>query len=59
MKNTNSDSAAPAGKRFARSASAMKNTEGLSERLVRLPLWVGLEEVEWVAYQVLRILGEG
>ncbi|WUR12378.1 dTDP-4-amino-4,6-dideoxygalactose transaminase [[Empedobacter] haloabium] len=34
---------APAGTRFGRPAGALPHTEGLSERLLRLPLWVGLE----------------
>jgi dTDP-4-amino-4,6-dideoxygalactose transaminase len=34
---------APAGRRFARTHGALPHTEALSERLVRLPLWVGLE----------------
>ena len=33
----------PAGKRYCRSHGAMANTEALSERLLRLPLWPGLE----------------
>jgi dTDP-4-amino-4,6-dideoxygalactose transaminase len=32
-----------AGRRFARSAGSMKRTDELSGRLVRLPLWIGLE----------------
>lgn len=35
---------APAGKLHTRVHGGMKNTDTLSERLVRLPLWVGLEE---------------
>jgi dTDP-4-amino-4,6-dideoxygalactose transaminase len=34
----------PMGRRVGRSAGSMQHTEALSERLVRLPLWVGLEE---------------
>jgi dTDP-4-amino-4,6-dideoxygalactose transaminase len=34
---------APAGKQFARSHGVMHHTDALSERLVRLPLWVGLD----------------
>ena len=34
----------PAGKRYCRVQGDMANTEALSERLVRLPLWPGLEE---------------
>ena len=33
----------PAGKQFGRSAGNMTVTESLSERLVRLPLWIGME----------------
>ncbi len=35
---------APAGIRFSRFYGDMKNTNELSERLVRLPLWVGLNQ---------------
>lgn len=48
---------APAGKRYARCAGPMTHTEDLSDRLVRLPLWVGLDDVDRVAEEVLRILG--
>lgn len=34
----------PAGKRFGRSIGEMPVTEEVSDRLVRLPLWVGMEE---------------
>ena len=34
---------APAGKRYAREYGALNNTEDLSNRLLRLPLWVGVE----------------
>ena len=34
----------PAGRRHGRAAGDLRHTEALSERLVRLPLWVGLEE---------------
>lgn len=34
---------APAGRRLGRSASALPNTEDLSARLLRLPIWVGIE----------------
>jgi dTDP-4-amino-4,6-dideoxygalactose transaminase len=36
--------ASPAGQRLARAHGDMANTDGLSERLVRLPLWVGVDE---------------
>src|SRR5687768_837339 len=32
----------PAGRRFGRAAGAMPNTDQLSSRLLRLPLWLGL-----------------
>ncbi|QGZ39535.1 dTDP-4-amino-4,6-dideoxygalactose transaminase [Pseudoduganella flava] len=35
---------APAGLRHARAHGELPHTDGLSERLLRLPLWVGLEE---------------
>lgn len=34
---------APAGRKFGRSHGPNSNTDALSERLLRLPLWVGLE----------------
>lgn len=45
---------APAGKKFARAHGDMKNTDGLSDRLLRLPLWVGLAEKQ---KEVLKVLG--
>jgi dTDP-4-amino-4,6-dideoxygalactose transaminase len=33
----------PAGRRFGRTASGMEHTDGLSERLLRLPLWIGVD----------------
>lgn len=36
----------PAGKRFGKVSGNMKNTDLLSENLIRLPLWIGLGEVE-------------
>jgi dTDP-4-amino-4,6-dideoxygalactose transaminase len=35
---------APAGKRYARTHGTLSNTTHLSERLIRLPLWVGLSQ---------------
>jgi dTDP-4-amino-4,6-dideoxygalactose transaminase len=34
----------PMGRRFGRISGALDNTENLSERLVRLPIWLGLED---------------
>ncbi len=33
----------PAGRRFGRVATPMTHTDGLSERLLRLPLWIGVD----------------
>jgi dTDP-4-amino-4,6-dideoxygalactose transaminase len=33
----------PAGRKYGRASSAMSVTDSVSERLVRLPLWIGLE----------------
>jgi dTDP-4-amino-4,6-dideoxygalactose transaminase len=35
---------APAGQRYGRTVGALPVTAGLSDRLVRLPLWVGLDQ---------------
>ncbi len=34
----------PAGRQYGRVSGGLKNTEDLSERLLRLPLWVGVED---------------
>jgi len=34
----------PAGQRFARAHGEMKVTDSISDRLLRLPLWVGMED---------------
>ncbi len=34
----------PAGKQFGRTAGPMRVTDAVSDRLVRLPMWLGLEE---------------
>jgi len=36
----------PAGLKFGRAHGDMKNTNELSERLIRLPLWVGMTEAQ-------------
>ena len=36
----------PAGRRFGRASGDLALTVELSERLVRLPLWIGLERVQ-------------
>lgn len=45
----------PAGKKYGRVSGEMKNTEELSDRLLRLPMWIGLT-VEQQA-NVVNILG--
>lgn len=46
---------APAGRRLGRAAGELPHTQALSDRLVRLPLWVGLEEQqEQVIDQVIQ-----
>ncbi len=36
---------APAGLRYGRAHGNLKNTDYVAERIVRLPLWIGLEEI--------------
>jgi dTDP-4-amino-4,6-dideoxygalactose transaminase len=36
----------PAGKKYARSVGELHHTDDLSDRLLRLPLWVGMEEAQ-------------
>jgi dTDP-4-amino-4,6-dideoxygalactose transaminase len=45
---------APAGKKYARTHGCMKNTDSLSDRLLRLPLWVGLADKQ---KEVLKVMG--
>lgn len=45
---------APAGKQFARTHGELKHTDNLSERLLRLPLWVGLGQRQ---NEVLKVIG--
>jgi len=51
---------APAGKRFGRAHGELTNTDAAGDRLVRLPLWVGMtdEEIERVIAAVVRGVGE-
>lgn len=37
---------APAGKKYGRTHGALTHTDDLSQRLVRLPLWVGITQVQ-------------
>ena len=34
----------PAGRRFGRAHGSMRHTESISQRLIRLPLWIGMEQ---------------
>jgi dTDP-4-amino-4,6-dideoxygalactose transaminase len=36
----------PAGRRYGRAHGVLRNTEELSERLIRLPLWIGLDDLQ-------------
>lgn len=45
---------APAGRKFARVHGNLTHTENLSDRLLRLPLWVGLAEQQ---KEVLKVMG--
>lgn len=48
---------APAGQRYGRAHGALTKTENLADRLVRLPLWLGLEDQQTeVIQQVLAAL---
>ncbi|MBS0424255.1 MAG: dTDP-4-amino-4,6-dideoxygalactose transaminase [Proteobacteria bacterium] len=37
---------APAGKKFGRVSGEMKNTNSCAERVIRLPLWIGLSQTQ-------------
>lgn len=45
----------PAGKRFGRASGDLVNTDNIADRLVRMPLWIGLEgEIDTVIEKVHR-----
>jgi len=46
----------PAGKRYGRSHGSLEVTDSLSDRLVRLPLWVGLTDAQ--QDRVVRVLAD-
>jgi len=46
----------PAGKRYGRTHGSLEITDSLSDRLVRLPLWIGLTKGQ--QNQVVQVLGE-
>jgi len=49
--------ASPAGQKFGRVNGAMDNTVALADRLLRLPLWLGVEgEVKQIAASLLALL---
>lgn len=39
----------PAGRKYARPSGSLRLTENLSERLLRLPLWPGMDQVDRIA----------
>ena len=49
----------PAGKRYGKICGDLINTDSLSERIVRLPLWVGMssKDVERVVNVIFKIIG--
>ena len=48
----------PAGRKYGRACGSMAVTEAVSERLVRLPLWIGLEaQQEYVIERCRSALG--
>ena len=47
----------PMGKKYGRTSGDLKNTQELSERLVRLPLWLGMEgDLDEVIRQIIAAL---
>lgn len=40
---------APAGQRYARTSGSLNYTDNIADRLLRLPLWVGLQDVDRIA----------
>lgn len=49
----------PVGKKFSRTHGDLKNTESLSDRLLRLPVWVGMNDVEKVVLNLSSHLCSG
>jgi len=50
----------PMGRQFGRMSGKLKNTDELSDRLVRLPMWLGLEEeLDDVIQLIINILDSG
>lgn len=48
---------APAGKKFSRTSGALPRTDAASARLLRLPLWPGMNETDFVVDQVRAYYG--
>jgi dTDP-4-amino-4,6-dideoxygalactose transaminase len=46
----------PAGQRYAKVHGELINTEDLSDRLLRLPLWIGMDDVERVVNALTQLL---
>jgi dTDP-4-amino-4,6-dideoxygalactose transaminase len=46
----------PAGKQYARVHGELTHTEDLSDRLLRLPLWVGMDNVDRVVNALTQLL---
>jgi dTDP-4-amino-4,6-dideoxygalactose transaminase len=44
----------PAGMRYGRAAGALRVTEDVSARLVRMPLWAGLEDRQQIVVDAAR-----
>lgn len=47
---------APAGRKYARAHGNLEHTEVLSDRLLRLPLWVGMDSAEEIAGRLVKIV---
>jgi dTDP-4-amino-4,6-dideoxygalactose transaminase len=45
------------GRKYGRTSGDLEYTEELSERLVRLPLWLGMEDdLAWVIQQITEVI---
>ena len=44
----------PAGKLYSRTSGSMKNTDDLSARLLRLPMWIGLEDKQHIVIEAIK-----
>ena len=47
----------PAGKRYGRACGDMALTDSLSDRIIRLPLWIGLTDVSIVVDRIIDFFG--